>query len=729
MKRIINVIKKDNVSLLFSILGMELLFYNFYGVVNIVYILLIAILGIVYFMIYDKMSENKKGATLIYLITTTVSVGIAYFTIWILGSGNEVPFGEWLFKSGEEVSFEISYALGAIILISFIFSAMYYYFSVRLIRMSVLLLLIFITMILYVRGPYTSYNIAVYTYLLCFFIIYIKNNFIGEDNASDKLKLKYKNYIGFSIVIILGLFLVSMFIPISKAFPEIDFLTNARNILREYSLSAIFRGFSTENNSYRKTNESVSDNNYIVLYSYRGEKVNYFISHTFDYYNLTEESWIENNSDFKQGESINIGTKYNELEVTKNILEKSDSIDEKLALINNAESDENLYKSIIIKSEYKSFDKMIHPSKTYEIEGDNRGIYLNKYEEVFLENNNLFEVGIEYKEYFLKDEPEEGSKENLIMKTFNKELYEKYLYEDFLLYDLGKEVNNIFDIYTTLDVNTSKRIKELAIEITKDKESYYDKGKAIEEFFKSGEYFYNMSLPSTNSSDFIDYFIFEGKEGYCVQYATAMTLMCRSIGIPTRYTEGYLVSEEDRIEEGYEFNAYRAHAFVEMYIPGYGWKIFDPTPSRLSEDESEGRIVSTRSTFNLNINLRIFLGTIAILIIVYLGSFIILKTTKRRRVLRKILKKPTEEAFEGLIFNSIILLKEINIEIRKGETILRFSERVDKKINVGFNELIKKYYSKKYGCLEIDKSDLEFALRNNKEIFKLIKEEKKNNNK
>ena len=86
--------------------------------------------------------------------------------------------------------------------------------------------------------------------------------------------------------------------------------------------------------------------------------------------------------------------------------------------------------------------------------------------------------------------------------------------------------------------------------------------------------------------DYIDYFILEGKTGYCVQYATAMTLMCLEEGIAARYAEGYVVSESDKSQNGrYLVTANKGHAFVEVYIEGYGWQIFDPTPD-LSNGES-----------------------------------------------------------------------------------------------------------------------------------------------
>ena len=57
-----------------------------------------------------------------------------------------------------------------------------------------------------------------------------------------------------------------------------------------------------------------------------------------------------------------------------------------------------------------------------------------------------------------------------------------------------------------------------------------------------------------------------------------MALLCRSIGIPARYVTGYLVTEKNSETGRYIVREKDAHAFVEVYIAGYGWMTFDPTP-------------------------------------------------------------------------------------------------------------------------------------------------------
>ena len=119
-------------------------------------------------------------------------------------------------------------------------------------------------------------------------------------------------------------------------------------------------------------------------------------------------------------------------------------------------------------------------------------------------------------------------------------------------------------------------ISELADRVTADAHSDWDKALALERYFEKEHFTYSTEYVPPDDS--IDYFLTESKTGYCAGYATAMTLMARSVGLTARYVEGFAAFErmpagEIIVREGY------AHAFVEVYIPGAGWMTFDPTVS------------------------------------------------------------------------------------------------------------------------------------------------------
>lgn len=83
--------------------------------------------------------------------------------------------------------------------------------------------------------------------------------------------------------------------------------------------------------------------------------------------------------------------------------------------------------------------------------------------------------------------------------------------------------------------------------------------------------------------DPIEYFLNESHQGYCVHFASAATLMLQRLGIPARYCTGYIVKSSafQHVSRGvYEAEVLdrNAHAWVEIYMPGYGWIPYEMTP-------------------------------------------------------------------------------------------------------------------------------------------------------
>ena len=144
-----------------------------------------------------------------------------------------------------------------------------------------------------------------------------------------------------------------------------------------------------------------------------------------------------------------------------------------------------------------------------------------------------------------------------------------------------------------LDYGNNERIKKFAEEITADCSTEYEKASKLRWYFYMNDYTYDteFSTQGKNAEDFI----FDTKTGVCYEYATAMTLMARSIGIPARYCEGFNMQTEFKSENvrtnGYDIDyvvtAQDAHGFPELYLRGYGWLSFEPTMTdAVAEEES-----------------------------------------------------------------------------------------------------------------------------------------------
>lgn len=135
-------------------------------------------------------------------------------------------------------------------------------------------------------------------------------------------------------------------------------------------------------------------------------------------------------------------------------------------------------------------------------------------------------------------------------------------------------------------------MKDLAEEWTKDAKTPYDKAAAVESKLRQFEYATNVS-PPPRDGDGVDHFLFTLKRGYADYNASAMVVMLRSLGIPSRVTVGYVAGDWDNDLQRFTVREAHAHAWPEVFFPGYGWIEFSPTPNwpsigRLSGSASTG---------------------------------------------------------------------------------------------------------------------------------------------
>lgn len=148
-------------------------------------------------------------------------------------------------------------------------------------------------------------------------------------------------------------------------------------------------------------------------------------------------------------------------------------------------------------------------------------------------------------------------------------------------YTFSQDKQNIF-----VPVTTPKRVEELARSLTENEETLYEKVTAIERYLKqNGGYRYSKTdTPYTpQTKDYVDYFLFESKVGYCDNFSSAMTVLLRSIGIPARWAKGFSSGEvtggKNTNDQEYTIKNSDAHSWPEVYFEGYGWIPFEPTPS------------------------------------------------------------------------------------------------------------------------------------------------------
>ena len=131
--------------------------------------------------------------------------------------------------------------------------------------------------------------------------------------------------------------------------------------------------------------------------------------------------------------------------------------------------------------------------------------------------------------------------------------------------------------YLQLPADFSPRIAELAREVTARAGMPLERAVALESHLR-GNYAYSFEtvLTSQNVTP-LDAFLFETRRGHCEFFASAMAVMLRSAGIPSRVVHGYLAHSLNPVTGLYEVRAFDGHAWVEALIEGRGWMTFEPT--------------------------------------------------------------------------------------------------------------------------------------------------------
>ena len=122
------------------------------------------------------------------------------------------------------------------------------------------------------------------------------------------------------------------------------------------------------------------------------------------------------------------------------------------------------------------------------------------------------------------------------------------------------------------------RIPALAAQVTGTAKTAYDKSRAVESFLRT-RFAYTLNLTGKPGDDPLAHFLFVTHAGHCEYFASAMTILLRTLDIPAREVNGFLPGEYNDIAGDYIVRASDAHSWVEVYFPGNGWVTFDPTPA------------------------------------------------------------------------------------------------------------------------------------------------------
>lgn len=164
----------------------------------------------------------------------------------------------------------------------------------------------------------------------------------------------------------------------------------------------------------------------------------------------------------------------------------------------------------------------------------------------------------------------------------NKRRLPRFVQESDLTLPSADELRSAGTNYGNLDsiyfekADIDPKVVALAAELTAGRTTPYDKAVALEKYFDGNGFTYQLQTAAGSDEDALVDFLLRSKAGFCEQYASAMAVLARAAGLPSRVAIGYTA--------GFPSGDYRsittqdAHAWVEIFFPGQGWVLFDPTP-------------------------------------------------------------------------------------------------------------------------------------------------------
>jgi transglutaminase-like putative cysteine protease len=152
-----------------------------------------------------------------------------------------------------------------------------------------------------------------------------------------------------------------------------------------------------------------------------------------------------------------------------------------------------------------------------------------------------------------------------------------YRVTSFTNYKIGADLSNLYrSWYSSLPEGSNPRTAELARQMLNDAGSDREYVEAVLQKLNREEYFYTLDPPPLGSNP-VDQFLFDTKRGFCEHYASAFSVLMRSVGIPARIVLGYQGGEINPIGGHLIVRQSDAHAWTEVWLDGLGWYRVDPT--------------------------------------------------------------------------------------------------------------------------------------------------------
>ncbi|MBI5427467.1 MAG: DUF3488 domain-containing protein [Nitrospinae bacterium] len=133
------------------------------------------------------------------------------------------------------------------------------------------------------------------------------------------------------------------------------------------------------------------------------------------------------------------------------------------------------------------------------------------------------------------------------------------------------------DRFLQLPEDLGPRIAQLAGDLARSAQTPSAKAEKILNHF-AGNFQYSLDMVKETMKPGLDEFLFDRKKGHCEYFASAMVVLLRAAGVPARLVNGFAGGEWNDLGDYLIVRQSHAHSWVEAFIPGKGWAVYDPTP-------------------------------------------------------------------------------------------------------------------------------------------------------
>ncbi|MDP8936409.1 MAG: DUF3488 and transglutaminase-like domain-containing protein, partial [Actinomycetota bacterium] len=131
--------------------------------------------------------------------------------------------------------------------------------------------------------------------------------------------------------------------------------------------------------------------------------------------------------------------------------------------------------------------------------------------------------------------------------------------------------------YLSLPPQMARSLAPVAAGVTAGQGTAYGKARALQDWFRTN-FTYSLAVRPGHGATAVETFLAE-RRGYCEQFAGTFAAMARALGVPARVAVGFTPGERGPDGE-FEVLGRNAHAWPEVFLAGFGWVAFEPTPGR-----------------------------------------------------------------------------------------------------------------------------------------------------